>query len=786
VGVAEPAAAIVCRRIRVRGQVQGVGFRPHAWRLARELGLVGWVRNDGEGVEIEAQGPRAAIDALVERLQRQPPPLARVTGVETRARPTGPAVSDFVIAASTASRADTAVTPDTAVCADCLRELFDPANRRWRHAFANCTNCGPRYTITRALPYDRPQTSMAAFVMCPQCRREYESPADRRFHAQPNACPECGPRLRLCDLAGSPLDADRDPIAATVARLARGEIVAIKSVGGFHLACDARQADVVARLRERKQRDEKPFALMLANVGSAAAFAEVDEAERAALESPERPIVLLHKVSVCDEELPSVAPGLAELGVMLPSAPLHFLLFHEAAGRPAGTGWLTGPQPLALVMTSANPGGEPIVRDDDEACARLAGIADAVLLHDRAIVTRCDDSVLRAAGGTRRFVRRARGYTPRAIRLPHAGPPVLAVGAMLKATVCLTRGDQAFVSQHVGDLDNVATVNALEEVVERLTGLLQIEPERVACDRHPDFAGSLLAARWAGERGLPRVEVQHHHAHIAAVAAEHGLTGPVLGLALDGHGLGDDGAAWGGEWLVVDGAAMRRVGHLAPLRLPGGDRAALSPWRMAAAALHAIGRGKHIARRYAGEPAAAGVAGLLERGLHAPWTTSAGRWFDAAAGLLGVAHHASYEGQAAMRLEALASRHGPVEPLVGGWRLTGCGRSEVDAAGEPGIVLDATPLLAHLADETDAARGAATFHATLADGLAAAAIAAARAEGLARVVLGGGCWLNRLLAAAVERRLRAAGLEVWQACDLPPGDGGLSLGQAWVAMQSEG
>jgi len=772
VGVAEPAAAIVCRRIRVRGQVQGVGFRPHVWRLARELGLVGWVRNDGEGVEVEAQGPRAAVDALVERLRRQPPPLARVTGIEVCERAAGPVAADFAIAASTAGRADTAVAPDSAVCGDCLRELFDPANRRWRHAFVNCTNCGPRYTITRALPYDRPQTTMAAFAMCPPCRREYESPADRRFHAQPNACPECGPRLRLCDPMGRPLDADRDPIVATLDRLLSGEIVAIKSVGGFHLACDARQAGAVARLRERKHRDEKPFALMLANAASASEFAQFDDAERAELESPERPIVLLRKASGCDEALHGLAPGLAEVGVMLPSAPLHFLLFHEAAGRPAGTGWLAEPQPLALVMTSANPGGEPIVRDDGEAFARLTGIAGALLLHDRAIVTRCDDSVLRANGGERRFVRRARGFTPRAVRLPHAGPSVLALGAMLKSTVCLTRGDQAFVSQHVGDLDNAATVTALEETIERLVDLLGIEPERVACDRHPDFAASLLAARWADERGLPRVEVQHHHAHIAAVAAEHGLQGPVLGLALDGYGLGDGGAAWGGEWLVVDGAAMRRVGHLAPLRLPGGDRAAQSPWRMAAAALHAIGRGDQIARRYAGEPAAAGVAGLLERGLHAPWTTSAGRWFDAAAGLLGVARHASYEGQAAMRLEALASQYGPVQPLAGGWRVTGR------------FVLEATPLLAHLADETDAARGSATFHATLAEGLAAAAIEAARAEGLDRVVLGGGCWLNRLLAAAVESQLCAAGLEVWQASELPPGDGGLSLGQAWVAMNS--
>jgi hydrogenase maturation protein HypF len=458
---------------------------------------------------------------------------------------------------------------------------------------------------------------------------------------------------------------------------------------------------------------------------------------------------------------------------MLPSAPLHELLFHEALGRPAGTRWRQQAQALALVMTSANPGGEPIVRGDGEALARLGGIADALLVHDREIVTRCDDSVLRLAGAAPQFIRRARGFTPRAIALPRAGPSVLATGGLLKNTVCLTRGNQAFVSQHIGDLDSAATCRSFEETVARLCELLQIEPECVACDRHPDFHSTRFAADHAHAHGLGLVEVQHHHAHIASVAAEQGVQGPVLGLALDGIGLGDDATAWGGELLWVDGAAMRRLGHLEPLALPGGDRAAREPWRMAAAALQAVGRGGEIATRFAAQPAAAGLASMLARGLHAPPTTSAGRWFDAAAGLLGVRAVAAFEGQAAMLLEGLAEAHGTVRPLPGGWRITEQG------------VLDPTALLAHLADETDVARGAACFHATLAQGLAAWALQAARTTGATQVALGGGCWLNRVLTEAVRGHLLAAGLQVLQARELPPNDGGLSLGQAWVAMNQK-
>ncbi|MCW5594740.1 MAG: carbamoyltransferase HypF [Rhodocyclaceae bacterium] len=787
------ASATVCRRIRVRGQVQGVGFRPFVYRLAQELNIAGWVRNDGEGVDIEAQGAAKMIEVFIVRLETEAPPLASVTAVETAEAPTRDA-RGFEIIGSLHGTANTAVTPDTATCPDCLAELFDAADRRWRHAFINCTHCGPRYTLTRNLPYDRPQTSMAKFAMCPDCRREYDDPADRRFHAQPNACPACGPRLSMRDAAGELLDVT-DPIAETLARLQRGEIVAIKGLGGYHLACDARNAEAVARLRERKNREEKPFAVMLANAASVEAFAEVAENARALLESRERPVVLLRKRSGCDEALPGVAPGLAELGAMLPCTPIQFLLFHEAAGRPAGTDWLAVSQRLTLVMTSANPGGEPIVRDDDEALARLSGIADAYLLHDREIVTRVDDSVMRVvqhvgaastprlraaadrgvdAAPTIQFIRRARGYTPQPIKLAHAGPSVLATGGFLKNTICLTRGDEAFLSQHIGDLDNAPTCRALEETAQRMMALLEIEPAIVAHDLHPDFHSTRFAADFARDRGLKSIAVQHHHAHIAAVAAEHGVTGPLLGLALDGVGMGTEiggGGTWGGELLQVDNERFARLGHLRELALPGGDKAAREPWRMAAAALFALGRGGEIRERFPQQRAAGAVAMMLGGNAHTPPTSSCGRLFDAAAGLSGVREVAAFEGQAAMLYEGQAAQHGEVAAMVGGFVL-----------GEHGT-LDLLPLLACLADERDAGFAAALFHATLAEALAAWVVRAGRESGIARVALGGGCFLNQILSNALRRQLLAAGFEVLEARLAPPNDGGLSLGQAWIAMQ---
>ena len=762
------------RTIRVRGAVQGVGFRPFVWRLANELRLDGFVRNDAEGVAIEVQGEADVVERFVDRLAREAPTLARIDAIEAQEAPAR-AGGGFAIEPSVAGRARTGIAPDAAVCADCLVELFDPRDRRHRYPFINCTQCGPRYTITVRLPYDRPNTSMQRFALCALCRVEYEDPATRRFHAQPNACPACGPHLVLRDAQGKALD-EGDVIAASLARLARGEVLAIKGLGGYHLACDARNPHAVARLRLRKAREEKPFAVMVASAASLTPFAALRGDDRALLESRERPIVLVRKTAGCDALLAGVAPGLAWVGVMLPYTPLQYLLFHEAAGRPPGMAWLETPYALVLVMTSANPGGEPLVTTEDEAYRRLAGIADGFVTHDRAILVRCDDSVVRgrvrhgAQSAERGFqvIRRGRGFTPVPIKLPAAGPSVLATGAFLKNAVCVTRGDEAFLSQHVGDLDNGPTARALEETAAHLLKVLDVEPELVAHDLHPDFHSSRFAAAFARERGLTAIGVQHHHAHIAAVAAEHGVTGRVLGLALDGVGLGADGGAWGGELLRVEEGTATRLGHLRELQLPGGDRAAREPWRMAAAALHALGRGSEIPKRF-DRSAAATVERMLDRGLNCPQTSSAGRWFDAAAGLLGVRAVSAFEGQAPMLLEGLADRHGPVAPGAALWRIDGA-------------VLDLLLLLARLADLDDAAYGAALFHATLAGALAEWTVCAARDAGIETVACGGGCFMNRILATALRERLEREGLCVLEAQAAPPNDGGLALGQAAVAM----
>ena len=789
-------------RLRVSGIVQGVGFRPHVWRLAHELELAGWVRNDADGVAIALAGPARAIASFVARLRDEAPPLARIDAIERIEGAADAGGPGFRILDSQSGPVRTAIGPDAAVCAACLGELFDPAGRRYRYAFTTCTHCGPRYTIARGLPYDRANTSLAPFPLCPLCAAEYADPADRRFHAEATCCPACGPRLALHQIDRTPIAGD--PVAEALHLLSQGGIVALKGLGGFHLACDARQPAAVARLRERKAREAKPFAVMAASPGVLAPFVRLHDGERALLHSPAAPVVLLDKTPACDESLPGIAPGVGALGVMLPNTPLQWLLFHQAAGRPAGGDWIAAAPPsLILVMTSANPQGEPLVIDDGEAFERLSGIADAVLGHDRAIVARADDSVLRvgvtdassgdkssdtnssAAGGaastnagpgprtTAVFIRRGRGYTPRAIRLPAAGPSVLAFGGWLKNTVCLTRGDQAFLSTHIGDLDNAAACGFLDETVARLIALTEIEPELVAHDRHPDFYSTRAACRFAAERGLPVRAVQHHHAHLAAVAAEHGITDPVLGLALDGVGFGEDtdgsGSAWGGELLRLDAAGYTRLGHLAPLQLPGGDKAAREPWRMGAAALWALGRGDQIVSRYAAQPGAATLLQMLSRGINCPSTTSAGRLFDAAAGLLGVLPVAAYEAQAAMALEALAERHGACDPLAGGWTLRDGG-------------LDLLPLLAHLADESDPARGAACFHATLAAALADWVGTHVPAGSRVPLLGAGGCWLNRRLVGELAPRLADRGLVLCQARQAPPGDGGLALGQAWATM----
>ena len=755
--------------IRVTGQVQGVGFRPFVFKLAHELGLVGWVCNDSEGVEIAVEGEPAQVMRLIERLQTEPPALARVESVTHDLTQPATGLQGFTITPSKSGKVLTGMVPDMAICPDCLKEMLDPADRRYRHAFINCIHCGPRYTLTARLPYDRANTSMAKFVQCPACQSEYDLPTTRRFHAQPNACPACGPRLSLFDAQWQPVAAD-DPVAATATRIQAGQVVAVKGLGGFHLVCDALNATPVARLRGGKQREGKPFAVMVLNAASARHYAHFHAQEAALLESAERPIVLLHQSHACETALPGMAPGLSSIGLMLPYTPLHYLLFHELLGRPAGTDWLQQATPLALVMTSANPGGEPLVKDDTEARASLSGLADAFLTHDRDILHRCDDSVMTWQGHAAAFVRRARGYTPRRIKLPFTGPSVLACGAWLKNTVCLTRGDEAFVSQHIGDLDHAGTRQMLDETVAYLCDILGVQPQAVAHDLHPDFYSTQFAQNYAVQHGLPTFAVQHHHAHIAAICAEHRITEPVLGLALDGVGLGSDGSAWGGELLRVAGVQCERLGHLTPLNLPGGDRAAREPWRMAAAALFEMHRGDEIAQRFPQQTGAAMMANLLQRQLNCVATTSMGRYFDAAAGLLGVSELQGYEGQAAMLLEGLAERHGPVAALATGYVL------------DSDTNLNFLPLLAYLADCKDVAYGAALFHATLAQGLADWVQRAVVRSDTLHVALGGGCFLNNLLTQALTHHLTAQGLNVLTAQQLPPNDGAISLGQASIAL----
>ncbi len=745
--VTSPARA----RARVCGAVQGVGFRPFVWTLAREMDLSGWVLNDAEGVLLEVEGK--GLDGFFQRLRTEAPPLARIDSVETvSVDPSG--VDGFEIRASSkATSARTMVTADAATCPACLEDVFDPANRRYGYPFTNCTHCGPRYTITHELPYDRAQTSMAGFTMCPTCQGEYEDPADRRFHAQPNACPTCGPRLSM-------------DTAEIMARLGAGEIVAIKGLGGFHLAVDARNNDAVSRLRNRKGRDGKPFAVMVAGLASARRYGVISGEEEALLTDRTRPIVIVKERSESGLAQ-GVSEGLPTLGLMLPYTPLHYLLFHEVAGKPAGTAWMDEPLDCALVMTSANPGGEPLVTGNTEAFTRLADIADAIVTHDRDIVVRCDDSVMRMVAGAPAFLRRARGFVPEPIKLAHAVPSVLAVGSHLKNTVCVTRGDEAFVSQHVGDLDNAASFEFFRETVAHLTDVLEVSPDRVACDLHPDF----LSTHYAQETGLPLVSVQHHHAHLAAVAAEHHVAGPVLGLALDGFGLGADGhASWGGERMLMDGSAMKHLGGLAPLRQPGGDRAAREPWRMAAAALSALGRSEEIAERFPDVPGAAMLTAMLERGVNSPETSSAGRLFDAACGLLDVKTVASFEGEAPMALEALVKTPTVLE---NGWVI------RVDGT------LDLLPVLDALRDR-DSVSGAALFHGTFATALVDWVRDGLKAHALPpRVLLGGGCMQNKVLAETISTHLEACGIQSFLPRQVPANDGGLSLGQAWIAAHTE-
>jgi hydrogenase maturation protein HypF len=746
-------------RARVEGAVQGVGFRPYVFRLASEHRLAGWVLNDERGVLLEVEGQPDAVAAFLARLVPDAPPLAGVERVTPEdLAPTGEA-GFAIVESERGGEPDAPVSPDAAVCADCLRELFDPADRRHRYPFINCTNCGPRFTIVRGVPYDRPLTTMAGFSMCPACQAEYHDPGDRRFHAQPNACPDCGPSLRLVTARGRVLDV-RDPLKAAVQALEDGLVLAVKGIGGYHLACRADEQQAVAALRARKRREDRPFALMAPDLDTARELVELTGAEEELLCGRERPIVIARRQPGA-VVAPAVAPRSPELGVMLPYSPLHHLLLRDG-GRP-------------LVMTSGNVSDEPIAYDDQDAVARLGRIADVLLTHDRPIETRTDDSVLRslAARSAPLMLRRSRGYVPSDLTLPLEAPPLLACGAELKNTFCLARGSRAWVSHHIGDLKNWETLRSFREGVAHFERLFAVEPALVAHDLHPDY----LSTREALEReGVQTVGVQHHHAHLAACLAEHGENGPVVGAIYDGTGYGLDETVWGGEVLAGGLADFERAGGLWPVRMPGGERAIAEPWRMACAWLQAAGANVPPALSARVDRGTwERVAELARTGVASPTTSSMGRLFDAVAALCGVRVRVSYEGQAAAELEALsdpAERDAYPMPL------------EAPEPGAP-LVLDARATVAALVEDLSAgttpARAGARFHNAVADATTAACFRVAAGRALDAVVLSGGVFQNRLLLEGTTERLAGAGLRVLVPERLPPNDGGISYGQAAVA-----
>lgn len=752
------------REIRVSGIVQGVGFRPYVFRLATELDLSGTISNTSAGVTIEIQGPAELVENFVLRLPQEAPALACITDVAVRELPCNGDQAFQILPSREGDPVRTLISPDVAICEDCLRELFDPADRRYLYPFINCTNCGPRFTIVRDIPYDRCRTSMAEFPMCNACRGEYEDPHNRRFHAQPNACWECGPQLELWDSQGHPIETP-DPVREAAQRLRMGEVIAVKGLGGFHLAADAANPSAVDQLRQRKRRVEKPFALMVPNLDAAARFCVVDDLARTALISRQRPIVLLPKKKGA-AIAGAVAPLQSDFGVFLPYTPMHHLLF--AAGEFS-----------ALVMTSGNLSEEPIAIHNQEAVTRLAGIADCFLVHNRDILLRCDDSVVRPAAGKVRQVRRSRGYVPAPLGLRGEVPPILAVGGELKSTICLTRGNFAFLSQHIGDLENAESFAFFREAVEHLSRILEIEPAIVAHDLHPDY----FSTKWAlAQEGMQRVGVQHHHAHIASCMAENRLEGRVIGLALDGTGYGTDGNIWGGEALLADCSGFERAAHFAYVPMPGGAAAIREPWRMAVSFLtHNFGpefleweipfaRGLNRGKTET-------ILRMIDRGVNSPLTSSCGRLFDGVSAVIGLRGRVNYEAQAAMELEML----GRTSTDAGAYpfdvrRVDGCWEIGTRALFEA-IIEDLTR---NATQEIISRR----FH----NGLVAVLVRLARLlrqeSSLNRVCLSGGVFHNALVLEQLVQDLDAAEFEVYTHAQVPAGDGGLSLGQAVVAAHT--
>jgi len=741
-------------RLSIRGAVQGVGFRPFVYRLAHAMGLPGWVLNSSAGVTVEVEGPAATLEEFRARLVEERPPRAVIQGLEASWLD-AVGFTAFEIRASAGGEKTALVVPDIATCADCRREIFDPADRRFRYPFTNCTNCGPRFTIVRGLPYDRPRTTMAAFAMCPACRAEYDDPMDRRFHAQPNACPACGPHLELWTAGGAVVARDDEALARASEAVRGGSIVALKGLGGFHLIVDACNDETVRRLRAAKAREEKPFALMVPDLETASSLCRVEGAETGLLTSPEAPIVLLDRQDG-DRLSPAVAPGNPCLGVMLPYTPLHHLLLSDL-GAP-------------VVATSGNRADEPICTDEREALVRLSGLADVFLVHDRPIARHADDSVLRVVLGRELVIRRARGFAPMPVEIPAAGRTVLAVGGQLKNAIALGFGTQAFVSQHVGDLETPEALAAFEEVAGALQDIYDARPDVVACDAHPDYPSTA----YARGLGVTVVPVQHHVAHVLGCMAENQVTPPALGVGWDGTGYGLDGTIWGGEFFSVAAGGVERVATLHPFGLPGGDRAIREPRRTAAAVLYAIyGRGAFEQddlppiRDFSAVERGA-LLRMLERRVNTPATSSVGRLFDAVASLTGLRQCVRYEGQAAMELEFAQEGAGRAAPYPLEWSP-----GVPPAAG----ILDWRPMVRSIV--SDVRRGepagaiAARFHRTLAEMI----VTVARSQGVACVILSGGCFQNRRLTEMAVTRLREEGFRPYWHQRIPPNDGGIALGQ---------
>ena len=743
-------------KIIIEGIVQGVGFRPFIYQLAERFGLSGSVCNDTRGVTIEVEGAAEPLQQFVAAISDQKPPLAVIQSVDIQPLPVR-GCDGFTILHSTVDETRRAqIAPDTFVCGDCLAELFDPADRRYRYPFINCTNCGPRYTIVTGIPYDRPLTTMVDFPLCIECQAEYDDPASRRFHAQPNACPACGPRLQLVAADGSTLDSV-DPVAETIRRLREGQIVAIKGLGGYHLAVDAANQEAVAELRRRKQRDEKPFALMAKNLEAVKELVVVGSDEARLLQGTERPIVLLGKRSG-HGLAGNIAPGNRCFGVMLPYTPLHHLLLQYFK---------------SLVMTSANLSDEPIAFEDDDARQRLAEIADAFLSHNRRIHTRVDDSIARVMAGRPLLLRRSRGFVPRGVALPGESCPVLAVGAELKNTICLTRGDRAFLSQHVGDLKNLEVYESFRNTISHMRRLFEVEPQRVAHDLHPDYYSTRYALE---ESGLPAIAVQHHHAHLASCLAEHGIREPAIGVIFDGIGYGADGHIWGGEFLVGDLKEFQRYGHLRYQLMPGGDLATREPWRMALSYLQsAFGEVPGDLKCFAGiaENELRLVCQAMIKRINTPLTSSCGRLFDAVASIIGLRQVVSFEGQAAMELEMLAD---PGQSSAYPYRL-------LHQDGQ--VICDPSQMIESIANDhlsgVVGSRIAGRFHLSLAMMIEEVCDQLQQQTGLKQVVLSGGVFQNSLLTEMLVPRLEKADLTVLTHTLVPPNDGGLAFGQAVVA-----